>query len=97
MKSSGKPKKVLVLSIHPEEEYGVRVLKSGAMGFVNKECMPEELVSALRKVSTGGRYISQKLADLLASQCSGDEDAPLHQKLSNRELQVLLMIEEEQG
>lgn len=92
IRNNGDSKRVLVLSVYPEEEYGIRALKSGALGFLSKECLPEELVSALKKVSSGGRYISLKLADLLASQCSGDGESPLHQKLSNREYQVLLMI-----
>ena len=92
IRSARNSKNVLVLSVYPEEEYGIRALKSGASGFLSKECLPEELISAFRKVSIGGRYISVKLAELLASQCSDDGDTPLHQKLSNRERQILLMI-----
>jgi DNA-binding NarL/FixJ family response regulator len=86
------PPKVLILSVHSEEEYGIRVLKAGAAGFLNKECAPELLITALRRICAGGRYISPNLAELLASQVGGGREAPRHETLSNREHRVLLMM-----
>lgn len=82
---------VLVLSIHSEEQYAVRVLKSGGAGFMNKEAAPEELVKAIRKVVAGGKYVSPPLAEKLAFDLEGREK-PLHENLSNREFQVMCMI-----
>lgn len=82
---------VLVLSIHSEEQYAVRVLKSGGAGFMNKEAAPEELVKAIRKVVVGGKYLSSSLAEKLAFYLeSGGK--PLHETLSSREFQVMYMI-----
>lgn len=83
---------VLILSIHPEEQYAVRTLRAGASGYLTKESAPDELVSAIRKVSMGGKYVSSSLAERLASALeSGDEQLP-HKTLSDREYQVLCMI-----
>jgi DNA-binding NarL/FixJ family response regulator len=83
---------VLVLSIHPEEQFAVRVLRAGAVGYLSKESAPEELVRAVRRVYGGGRYISTAVAERLASEVSlGSEKAP-HETLSNREFEVLQMI-----
>jgi two-component system invasion response regulator UvrY len=83
---------VLVLSVHPEEQYGIRVLKAGAAGYMNKESAPEELVTAIRKVIRGGKYLTPTLAERLAFQVAdGSEEHP-HEKLSDRELQVLCLI-----
>jgi DNA-binding NarL/FixJ family response regulator len=83
---------VLVLSMHPETQYGKRVLKSGASGYMNKDSAPEELINAIRKVLDGRRYISPLLAEKLASDLSpGYKDFP-HERLSDRELEVLRMI-----
>jgi DNA-binding NarL/FixJ family response regulator len=83
---------VLVLSIHPSEQYGVRALKLGAAAYLNKKTVPEELVKAIRQVVGGGRYITQSLADLLAQQLTMDAQRPLHEVLSDREYQVMRMI-----
>jgi DNA-binding NarL/FixJ family response regulator len=83
---------ILVLSMYPEEQYAVRTLKSGADGYLTKESAPEELVSAIRKVSRGGKYVSASLAERLASQLAMDAAKPLHESLSDREYQVMLMI-----
>jgi two-component system invasion response regulator UvrY len=84
---------VLVLSMHPEEQYAVRVLRAGASGYLNKECVWDELVIAIKKVLEGGRYVSatlaEKLADILGN---GDDDKPLQEILSDREYQVFRMI-----
>lgn len=88
-----KPKlPVLVLSIYPEEQYAVRALKAGASGYLTKESAPEELIAAIRKVSLGGKYISASLAEKLASHLEVDADKPVHELLSDREYQVMLMI-----
>ena len=83
---------VLVLSVHPEQHYGIRVLKAGAAGYMNKESAPEELVTAIRKVIRGGKYLTPTLAERLAVQVADDSAALPHEKLSDRELQVLCLI-----
>jgi len=83
---------VLVLSMHPEDQYGKRVLKAGASGYMNKESAPEELITALRKVLAGGRYVSPALAEKLACDLSQDAERPIHEALSDREFEVLRMI-----
>lgn len=83
---------VLILSIHPEDQYAVRVLKAGASGYVTKESAPDELVKAVRKVVSGGRYISPTLAEKLAMAVGTDYQKPPHETLSDREYQVLCMI-----
>jgi DNA-binding NarL/FixJ family response regulator len=83
---------VLVLSMYPEDQYGKRVLRAGAVGYMNKETAPEELVKAIRRVLAGGRYVSAALAERLASDLSGDTGRPIHESLSNREFEVLRMI-----
>jgi DNA-binding NarL/FixJ family response regulator len=83
---------VLVLSMHPEDQYAKRILKAGASGYMNKESAPEELVKAVRKVLAGGRYVSAALAEKLASDLSVDTGRPIHEVLSDREFEVLRMI-----
>jgi two-component system, NarL family, invasion response regulator UvrY len=83
---------VLILSMYPVEEFGVRALKLGASGYLNKQSAPEELVTAARSVLAGGRYISAALADRLAADLQLDARTPLHKSLSTREYQVMLMI-----
>jgi len=84
--------RVLVLSVHSEDQFAVRVLKAGASGFLNKDSAPEELVKAVRKVIAGGRYVSASLAEKLAFNLDHPSDELPHQKLSDREFQVLRMI-----
>lgn len=83
---------VLILSIYPEEEYAVRALRSGASGYMTKKSAPDELITAIRKIVRGGRYISPSLADFLASHLTDESSKPLHETLSNREFQVMRMI-----
>ena len=83
---------VLVLSMHPEDQYAKRVLRSGAAGYMNKETAPKELVTAIRKVLAGGRYVSAALAEKLASDLSADSARLPHERLSDREFEVLRMI-----
>jgi two-component system, NarL family, invasion response regulator UvrY len=84
--------RVLVLSVHSEDQFAVRVLKAGASGFLNKDSAPEELVKALRKVLAGGRYVSNSLAEKLAGTLDKKGGEFPHQQLSDREFQVLRMI-----
>jgi len=83
---------VLMLSIHPEEQYAVRALRSGASGYLTKGSAADELLDAIKKVLTGGKYISSSLAEKLAFGLLGDAGKQLHEFLSQREYQVLLMI-----
>ncbi len=83
---------VLVLSIHPEEQYAVQALKAGAAGYLTKKSAPEELVSALRKVSAGGKYVSPFLAEKLALALENGMDRPPHETLSAREYEVMRKI-----
>jgi two-component system invasion response regulator UvrY len=83
---------ILVLSIHPEEQYAIRAFRAGASGYLTKESASEELLTAIRKVAKGGKYISFSLAEKLASDLGiSDEELP-HNTLSNREYQVMRMI-----
>jgi DNA-binding NarL/FixJ family response regulator len=83
---------VLILSMHGEEQFGRRVLKAGAAGFIAKQSAPDELVKAIRKVLAGGKYVSDSLAEQLAGDVGGDADKPLHEHLSDREFQVMCMF-----
>src|SRR5690349_9400840 len=83
---------VLVLSIHPENQFAVRVLKLGAAGYMTKESAAEELVGAIKKVLAGGRYVSAALAETLAMNLSTDAVKPPQELLSDREFQVLRLI-----
>jgi DNA-binding NarL/FixJ family response regulator len=83
---------ILLLSMHPEEQFARRALKSGAAGYLTKESVPEELKEAVRKVVTGGRYVSATLAEKLAVDLREGADIPIHELLSEREFQVLRMI-----
>jgi two-component system, NarL family, invasion response regulator UvrY len=82
---------VLVLSGHAEDEFAVRIIKAGASGYLNKHMAPEELVTAIRRVMTGRRYIGPAVAELLADSLGKDDAAP-HASLSDREFQVMLLI-----
>lgn len=84
--------KVLMLSMHPEDRYAVRSIKAGASGYVSKESAADELVSAIRKVSSGHKYISATLAEKMASYFEADMEKPAHELLSDREFQVLCHI-----
>ena len=83
---------ILMLSIYPEEQYAVRTLKAGASGYLTKESAPEELIAAIRKVCTGGKYVTSSLAEKLAHYLKADFEKPAHEHLSDREYQVVLMI-----
>lgn len=85
---------ILVLSMHPEDQYAVRLLKNGIAGYLNKETALDNLVSAIRKVVAGGKYVSEALAEKLAFDLTGSSDKGSHQSLSDREYRVLCMIGE---
>jgi len=83
---------VLILTMHSEDQFALRALKAGASGYLTKESAPAELVGAVRKVVAGGRYISQRLAESLAAHLGPDAEKPAHERLSDREYQVLRLI-----
>ena len=83
---------VLILTIHPEEQYAVRALQAGASGYMTKETAPDELAAAIRKVAQGGKYVSPTLAEKLAFGLGPKAKATPHETLSDREFQVLKMI-----
>lgn len=88
-----KPKlAILVLSMHPEEQYATRALKLGASGYLTKESAPDELVGAIRKVSQGRKYVSASLAEKLAFQLEADTEKLPHETLSHREYQIMCLI-----
>ena len=88
---------VIVLSMHPKDQYAVRVLKAGASGYITKESAPEELVDAIRKAYRGEKYISPDVAELLADYIErGTPDQP-HKLLSDREFEVLRLIASGKG
>ena len=83
---------VLILSMHPEEQYAVRALRAGAAGYLTKASAPQELIGAIRKASRGGKYVTASLAEKLAFELDADTEKPPHETLSNREYQVMLML-----
>lgn len=83
---------VLILSIYGEEQYGIRALKAGAAGYLKKVSAPNELVHAIRKIVSGGKYISSELAEKLATTLDLDRERLPHEKLSDREFQILCEI-----
>ena len=84
--------RVLMLSMHPENQYAVRALKAGAAGYLNKQSAPSQLVSAIRQVHRGGKYVTPAVAEELANSIGDDADQPLHHSLSIREYQTLCLI-----
>lgn len=83
---------VLILSIHPEEQYATRILKAGAAGYLNKETATEELTTAVRRILQGRKYITPSVAELLASNMVIDGNKAPHEVLSDREFEVLKLI-----
>jgi two-component system, NarL family, invasion response regulator UvrY len=84
--------KILVLSIHPEDRFALRTLKAGASGYISKDTALDELVIAIRKIYSRGKYLSYNLAEQLAFDVGTDKDQLPHECLSNRELEIMLMI-----
>lgn len=83
---------VLIFSAYPEDQYALRLIKAGAAGYLNKECSPEEMLSAVSCVANGKRYISPVVAEILASELAKPEGKLAHETLSNREYQILLLL-----
>lgn len=83
---------VLILSVHPEDQYALRLLRAGAAGYLTKDSVPEELVNAIRKVCAGGKYVSSALAERLVFAMGSDSEQAPHETLSDREFQVLRLM-----
>lgn len=83
---------ILMLSMHPEDQYAIRVLKAGASGFLNKESATEELLAAVHKVLSGRKYITAAVAEKLAETMADGGEKQAHELLSDREMQVLQRI-----
>jgi len=83
---------VLMLSMYPEEQYAIRALKGGASGYLTKAAAPDELVTAIRKIAAGGRYITPSLAEKMADDLLNPAAELPHKKLSDREYQVFLLL-----
>ncbi len=84
--------RVLVLTVYPEAQYAVRAIRAGAAGFLTKESAPEQLIAAVRKVAVGGRYVSNELAEALASLVAGEAQGPPHERITDREFEVFKML-----
>lgn len=84
--------KIIVLSMYPEDQYGVRALKAGAMGYINKQSASDVLIKAIRQVLSGKKYISETLAEQLLNNLIGESQELMHQSLSNREYQTLCLM-----
>jgi two-component system, NarL family, invasion response regulator UvrY len=88
-----KPKlPVLVLTVHSEDQFALRSIKSGASGYLTKDAAPAELIKAINKIVTGGKYINEQIAELLADDIERDTNKPLHENLSDREFEVMRLI-----
>jgi two-component system invasion response regulator UvrY len=83
---------VLILSMLPEDQFGKRVIKAGAWGYLKKESAPEELIEAVRRILAGGRYVSPALAEKFALDLQGNVDRLPHEALSPREFEILVMM-----
>ena len=83
---------VLILSIYPEEQYAVRALRAGASGYLTKNCETDTLIEAIKKVASGGKYVSESLAEKLAYDIGLDSEKPVHTTLSDREYEVMCEI-----
>ena len=83
---------VLMLSMHPQEQYAIRALSYGASGYLTKDAAAEELLLAVKKIAKNGKYISQSLADCLALSLNNDSNQALHEKLSEREFEIMMRI-----
>jgi DNA-binding NarL/FixJ family response regulator len=92
LKDEGSPVKVLVVSMYPEDQYAIRALRAGAFGYVNKGGDPQLLVQAVRTVSQGRKYVTPEIAQMLVESLTAPATEHPHQKLSDRELQTLVMI-----
>ena len=92
LKDEGATMKVLICSMYPEDQYAIRALRAGAYGYVNKGGDPQQLVTAVRTVSQGRKFVTPDIAQMLVESLTAPEVAHAHEKLSDRELQTLVMI-----
>ena len=93
LKDEGSATKVLIVSMHPTDQYAIRAMKAGAFGYINKGGNPQAIVDAVRDLARGRKYITPEMAAALADHLTdGSDEVPPHHKLSDRELQTLLMI-----
>lgn len=92
LKSVAPKTHILVFSMHPEAQFAVRVLRAGGSGYLTKDSAPEEIVKAIRRVNSGGKYISAALAEWLATLTEADIEKPRHERLSDREFQIMRLI-----
>jgi len=83
---------VLIMSIHPEDHYAVRVIKAGASGYLSKDLAPDELVNAIKRVLAGKKYITATVAEKIAAIMDKDNEKPMHQQLSDREFSVFKLL-----
>ncbi len=83
---------ILILTVYSEDQYAIRAIKAGAAGFLTKESAPDKLVEAVRKVAGGGRYVSAELAETLASVLAGEKGGAVHERLSDREFEILKIL-----
>jgi len=84
--------RVLILTVHSEEQYAVRAIRAGAAGFLNKESAPDRLTEAIRRIASGGRYVSAELAETLASLLAGEAKGQPHERLSDREFEIMKLL-----
>ncbi|WIT10281.1 response regulator transcription factor [Paucibacter sediminis] len=92
LKDEGNPLRVLIVSMYPEDQYAIRALRAGAFGYVNKGGDPQLLVQAVRTVAQGRKYVTPEIAQMLVESLTAPVTEQAHQKLSDRELQTLVMI-----
>jgi two-component system invasion response regulator UvrY len=92
LKDEGSPVRVLVVSMYPEDQYAIRALKAGAYGYVNKGGDPAQLVAAVRMVAQGRKYVTADMAQMLVESLTTPSSEAAHERLSDRELQTLVMI-----
>ena len=92
LKDEGSPVKVLVVSMYPEDQYAIRALRAGAFGYVNKGGDPAQLVTAVRTVAQGRKYVTPEIAQMLVESLTAPVVENSHEKLSDRELQTLVLI-----
>jgi len=92
LKDEGSPVKVLIVSMYPEDQYAIRALRAGAYGYVNKGDDPQRIVQAVRTVAQGRKYITPEIAQMLVDSLTTPVSENAHDKLSDRELQTLVLI-----
>lgn len=92
LKSNNNRTPVLILTVHSEEQYALRIMKAGAAGFIKKNARSKDLIEAIRKIANGGIYISEAVAEKLATYVNDNASSLSHENLSDREYQVMMMI-----